>query len=267
MTTQIAVETLTTITHKHMPVVTTELLAALYGTEPARIRNNFQRNKDRFSEGKHYYKLTGSELNEFKHKVSLRDSVDIAKNVRALTLWTERGAARHAKMLETDQAWDVFEKLEDCYFNQRQGDTPTTTYSRTPLRDAVNLLVGKKGMMYPDAYSLIHHRFGVNRIEQLNQSQMLDAIEYIHCLLLNDDQQKTVPLNGRLLLNFRDGEMVGHEMLSSNTHVATIDAFMEIAQRAGYLLIHEDDAAPLIQAFASRKEKTRNPVKRLTFDF
>ncbi|MDQ9668887.1 hypothetical protein RF033_15005, partial [Serratia marcescens] len=32
----------------------------------------------------------------------------------------------------------------------------TTTYSRTPLRDAVNMLVGKKGMMYPDAYSLIH---------------------------------------------------------------------------------------------------------------
>ncbi|KAA9920381.1 hypothetical protein, partial [Escherichia coli] len=35
-----------------------------------------------------------------------------------LILWTERGAARHAKMLETDQAWEVFEKLEDSYFNQ-----------------------------------------------------------------------------------------------------------------------------------------------------
>ncbi len=267
MTNQISVEALTPITYKHMPVVTTELLATLYGTEANNIKVNHSRNSDRFVEGKHYFKIEGAELRELKHRVTQSNSVKIARNVRALILWTERGAARHAKMLETDQAWDVFEKLEDCYFNQRQGDTPTTTYSRTPLRDAVNLLVGKKGMMYPDAYSLIHHRFGVNRIEQLNQSQMLDAIEYIHCLLLNDDQQKTVPLNGRLLLNFRDGEMVGHEMLSSNTHVATIDAFMEIAQRAGYLLIHEDDAAPLIQAFASRKEKTRNPVKRLTFDF
>ncbi|HIB5071822.1 TPA: P22AR C-terminal domain-containing protein, partial [Escherichia coli] len=35
-----------------------------------------------------------------------------------LILWTERGAARHAKMLETDRAWEVFEKLEDCYFSQ-----------------------------------------------------------------------------------------------------------------------------------------------------
>ncbi|EOV4290520.1 P22AR C-terminal domain-containing protein, partial [Escherichia coli] len=45
-------------------------------------------------------------------------SVKIARNVRSLILWTERGAARHAKMLETDQAWEVFEKLEDCYFSQ-----------------------------------------------------------------------------------------------------------------------------------------------------
>jgi hypothetical protein len=29
---------------------------------------------------------------------------------------TERGAARHAKMLDTDQAWEVFERLEDAYF-------------------------------------------------------------------------------------------------------------------------------------------------------
>lgn len=47
----------------------------------------------------------------------------IARNVRSLILWTERGAARHAKMLETDQAWDVFEKLEDCYFSQCEKNT------------------------------------------------------------------------------------------------------------------------------------------------
>ncbi len=42
---------------------------------------------------------------------------------RSLILWTERGAARHAKMLETDQAWEVFEKLEDCYFSQCKKNT------------------------------------------------------------------------------------------------------------------------------------------------
>lgn len=44
----------------------------------------------------------------------------VAPRAKHLILWTERGAARHAKMLETDQAWEVFEKLEDCYFSQKR---------------------------------------------------------------------------------------------------------------------------------------------------
>ncbi|EPT6592756.1 phage antirepressor Ant, partial [Escherichia coli] len=53
---------------------------------------------------------------------SLR-GLQISPKARSLILWTERGAARHAKMLETDQAWDVFEKLEDCYFSQCEKNT------------------------------------------------------------------------------------------------------------------------------------------------
>jgi hypothetical protein len=40
----------------------------------------------------------------------------VFRNARHLLLWTERGAARHAKILDTDQAWEVFERLEDAYF-------------------------------------------------------------------------------------------------------------------------------------------------------
>jgi hypothetical protein len=61
--------------------------------------------------------LEGSELKAFKNKVTNSDLV--ANRAKHLILWTERGAARHAKMLETDQAWEVFEKLEDCYFSQK----------------------------------------------------------------------------------------------------------------------------------------------------
>ncbi|EER6665587.1 ORF6N domain-containing protein [Escherichia coli] len=118
MTTQISVETLSTITYKQIPVITTELLAHLYGTEAIRIRQNHHENRGRFIEEKHFFKLEGETLREFKHRVAFNYSVKIARNVRSLILWTERGAARHAKMLETDQAWEVFEKLEDCYFSQ-----------------------------------------------------------------------------------------------------------------------------------------------------
>ncbi|EAX6201327.1 ORF6N domain-containing protein [Salmonella enterica] len=120
MTTQISVETLSPITHNQIPVITTELLAQLYGTETNNIKVNFSRNSDRFVCGKHYFKIEGDELRAMKHEVTQSNSVKIARNVRSLILWTERGAARHAKMLETDQAWEVFEKLEDCYFGQHK---------------------------------------------------------------------------------------------------------------------------------------------------
>lgn len=129
MTTQISVESISLTTHQNIPVITTELLAQLYGTEVIRIQQNHARNAERFIEGKHFFKLVGQELRELKHRLSLSESVKIARNVRSLILWTERGAARHAKMLETDQAWEVFEKLEDCYFSQKQPASSATKHS------------------------------------------------------------------------------------------------------------------------------------------
>ena len=34
-------------------------------------------------------------------------------------LWTRRGASRHSKMLGTDKAWEMFDALEENYFNPR----------------------------------------------------------------------------------------------------------------------------------------------------
>ncbi|WP_050570239.1 ORF6N domain-containing protein [Dickeya dadantii] len=240
--TTFTVETLPAISHNSIPVITTELLAQLYGTDSVRIRNNFQRNRDRFVEGKHFFKLTGSELSEIKHRVSLRDSVKIPTNIRALTLWTERGAARHAKMLETDQAWDVFEKLEDCYFNQCESrPEKTTTLERTPLRDAVNLLVGKTGMIYSDAYSLIHQRFNVERIEDLTQTQMLQAIEYIHCLIIDNRPVSSPLFSGRVLLTFRDGRMDRAEIAREDEHLISVKTMTELLQKRGFVIMTKDE--------------------------
>ncbi|ECG4756898.1 ORF6N domain-containing protein [Salmonella enterica subsp. enterica serovar Richmond] len=140
MAAHVSVESLSVISHSNIPVITTELLAKLYGTEPDYIRKNYTRNIERFAAGKHYFLLEGEELRSFKHSMSLRPSVKIARNVRSLILWTERGAARHAKMLETDQAWEVFEKLEDCYFSQKQ-QTPTRQVSPAVEMLNIDLLI------------------------------------------------------------------------------------------------------------------------------
>lgn len=175
----------------NVPVVTTEVLATLYGTEPKHIQNNHLRNASRFVDGKHFFKVTGSDLKEFKNRPSLRGLV--GNKAKSLILWTERGAARHAKMLETDQAWSVFEKLEDCYFSvkaeveKHPKQSATTTDERTPLRDAINLLVGKKGIMYPEAYSFIHQRFNIAHIDELPPEQLPMAVEYIHRLALEGE--------------------------------------------------------------------------------
>jgi hypothetical protein len=122
MTTQISVESISLTVHQNTPVITTELLAQLYGTTAHSITKNHRSNVERFVAGKHYFKVVGQELTALR--VTLGD-LQISPKTRSLILWTERGAARHAKMLETDQAWEVFERLEDCYFNQSQNKAGT----------------------------------------------------------------------------------------------------------------------------------------------
>lgn len=60
----------------------------------------------------------------------------------------------------------------------------TTKKDRVPLKDAVNMLVGKaKFLNYSDAYKLVHHRFDVEHIEDIPQDQIPAAVEYVHHLM------------------------------------------------------------------------------------
>jgi len=104
------------IEYRGQRVVTTEQLAAGYGTDVANIKMNYSRNANRFVEGKHFFKVTGEELADLRVTFSY---LQISSKTRSLMLWTERGAANHAKMLETDQAWGYHEDLVEFYFTQR----------------------------------------------------------------------------------------------------------------------------------------------------
>lgn len=99
--------------YKDIRVLTTQQIAEAYETTDKVISNNFNNNKERYKEGKHYICLTGEELREFKGK-SL--NLGIAPNANKFYLWTEKGAFLHAKSLNTDKAWEVYDNLVDTYF-------------------------------------------------------------------------------------------------------------------------------------------------------
>ena len=117
-TIQVADKQTSVIQYKSLPVMTTEQLADFYGTDTKNIQMNFTRNGERFIEGKHYFKLDGEELKTFKNIPTM--SGYVPKQSARITLWTEKGAARHAKILDTDQAWDIFEQLEEVYFSVKE---------------------------------------------------------------------------------------------------------------------------------------------------
>ncbi|MEG0810453.1 MAG: ORF6N domain-containing protein [Lactococcus sp.] len=170
------------ISFKSIPVITTEMLADFYETETIRLHQNYVRNLERFIEGKHFFKVVGDELKSFKK--ALASLKIVSPNARHLILWTERGAARHAKMLDTDQAWEVFEQLEDCYFHRQEILAKTHKSDRSPLNDAVNMLVAKtKHLNFSEAYKLVHQRFNVQHIEEIPFETIPVAVEYVHHLV------------------------------------------------------------------------------------
>lgn len=103
--------------YKDIRVLTTQQIAEAYGTDNKTISYNFNRNKNRYTEGKHYICLEGNDKIEFLNRLENHEG---SKNAKTIYLWTEKGAFLHAKSLGTDKAWEVYEKLVDFYFNRKK---------------------------------------------------------------------------------------------------------------------------------------------------
>ena len=177
------------LAYKGIPVVTTETLARAYEVKPINIQKNFSVNKYRFVEGRHYYTVSGNDLRELKHRLTESKSVKIARNVNALTLWTERGAARHAKMLNSDKAWDMFELLEETFFRVaakggHQADIADTSVlssieSRKPLRALVGTWAQASGQTFAACWNQLKAAFQLANIKDLPEAWVPDAIAWV----------------------------------------------------------------------------------------
>ena len=98
-------------------VLTTSQLAKSYGTTRQIISNNYTRNRERYVVGKHFIPLEGQPLKEFKASHQIDDNLKFA---HVIYLWTEKGALLHAKSLNTDKAWEVYDYLVDFYFRAKE---------------------------------------------------------------------------------------------------------------------------------------------------
>lgn len=113
----------------------------------------------------------------------------------------------------------------------------TSVNQRTPLRDAVNMLVGKKGLRYDDAYTMVHQRFGIDSIDELSLEQIPMAVEYVHRMAL-------------------DGEYIGKEALPIPAEKQFTDE--EICSLAWLWLVadkmrqHAEKTYPALRALESR---------------
>ena len=123
--------------------------------------------------------------------------------------------------------------------NKLTGRT-TTRDERTGLRDAVNAVVGKKGLQFSEVYKMVHQRFNVGHIDELSLAQVNEATEYMHRLLL-------------------DGEVVSG-MVMDNTHVVSLAESLYLSQCMRSMLEH------YLPAFRYMNSKHTEHVRALAYD-
>ena len=204
---------LTPILYKNVPCISTEALAKVYGAEEGQIRKNFASNRNRFTEGKHFYLLQGEELDALRNSQAKNlgsqnlqatfSNFQISPKTRRLTLWTERGAARHAKMLNSDKAWDVFEMLEETFFNQPAAPAPapapaepvtfSTTAERLPLRNIVAVWASQSGQSFADCWRQLKAAFKLSSIKDMPSSWVVDAIDWVQAKIDNAAAASALP--------------------------------------------------------------------------
>lgn len=104
----------------------------------------------------------------------------------------------------------------------------TTVDQRTGLRNAVNMLVSKKGLIYSDAYHLIHQRFNVESIEDLTLEQLPQAVEYVHRIVLDGELIIEKVKEPGINLNLSESEL--------KDLINTWMAFTHFSDSVGFLL-------------------------------
>ncbi|MGY5392087.1 ORF6N domain-containing protein [Acinetobacter sp. NigerLNRRAM0016] len=251
---QVAEKQTAIIEYNSMPVMLTEQLANVYGTDVKNIQMNYSRNSDRFVDGKHFYKVEGNELRELKK--SLTHSELVSPNARSIMLWTEKGAARHAKILDTDTAWNVFEQLEDCYFAVKSFiESPiNTTDKKSNVREVSSALkcclsmakmIGLEGNQ-----AILSADRAVQKITGESPLQLLDAT-HLHA-----------PVQEQVFTPTQIGKMLEPKLSGQKVNKVLVDLGCQVKE--GDIWLMTEKAQGLGELFdTGKKHNDGVPVKQL----
>ena len=132
-----------------------------------------------------------------KYTLSLTEGIEgVGKQVQELNLVSESGmytlilrcrdAVKKGSIPHRFRKWVTAEVLPTIRKTGKY-ESKTSVNDRTGLRNAVNMLVSKKGLIYSDAYHLVHQRFNVESIEDLTLEQLPQAVEYVHKIILEGE--------------------------------------------------------------------------------
>lgn len=112
-------------------VLTTKQIAEAYGADVKTVQYNFRYNKNKYVEGKHYIEIKDDELRRLKTRSEFQSSL---KHAKRIYLWTEKGALLHAKSLNTDKAWEVYDYLVDFYFRAKEEQSEVEKNAVVPVK-------------------------------------------------------------------------------------------------------------------------------------
>lgn len=87
--------------------------------------------------GKHYISVKGDEMKVLRTSHQFDGEL---KRVSRAYFWTEKGALLHAKSLNTDKAWEVYDYLVDFYFRAKENQKPAQKMiSQTPRQTGTDI--------------------------------------------------------------------------------------------------------------------------------
>lgn len=147
------------------------------------------------------------------------------------------------------QNW-VFEEVLPQIRKTGAYQLKTTVDDRTGLRNAVNMLVSKKGLIYSEAYNLVHQYMNVESIEDIPAEKLPMAVEYVH----------KIALEGELITNpFKPNDSV-------QVPLYTFKAIMQHARFAKKLAEKTEHVHRELFSLLGLERYVRNDLAALAYD-